>query len=72
MAGGYRLPNVINRGISGDNSYGVFHRLDAVLALKPKKIFLLIGVNDIKRGTPLDIIANNYERIIQKVTRAIS
>lgn len=63
------IPNVINRGISGDNSFGVFHRLDAILALKPKKIFLLIGVNDIKRGTPLAIIANNYERIIKKVTR---
>lgn len=63
------IPNVINRGISGDNSFGVFHRLDAIIALKPKKIFLLIGVNDIKRGTPLAIIANNYERIIKKVTK---
>lgn len=62
------MDHVINRGISGDNSFGVFHRLDDILVLKPKKIFLLIGVNDIKRGTPLSVIANNYERIIKKIT----
>ena len=63
------LNNVINRGISGDNSYGVFYRLDPVLKQKPSKIFLLIGVNDIKRGTPVEDIARNYERIILKVKR---
>ena len=62
---------VINRGISGDNSWGVYARLDQVLALKPRKIFLLIGVNDIKRGTPASYIANNYERIAAKV-KAVS
>lgn len=61
----------INRGISGDNAWGVWNRLDQVLALKPKKIFLLIGVNDIKRGTPLPFIVANYERIIAKV-KAVS
>ncbi|MBB5439283.1 lysophospholipase L1-like esterase [Pedobacter sp. AK017] len=61
------MNNVINRGISGDNSFGVFHRLDDILVQKPKKIFLLIGVNDIKRGTPIEVIARNYERIIRKV-----
>lgn len=61
------MNNVINRGISGDNSFGVFYRLDDILIQKPKKIFLLIGVNDIKRGTPIEVIARNYERIIRKV-----
>jgi lysophospholipase L1-like esterase len=63
------ISNVINRGISGDNSFGVFYRLDDILDQKPKKIFLLIGVNDIKRGTPIGVIARNYERIIRKVQK---
>ncbi|MGV3509729.1 MAG: GDSL-type esterase/lipase family protein [Sphingobacteriaceae bacterium] len=63
------LKNVINRGISGDNSFGVFYRLDEILASKPSKIFLMIGVNDIKRGTPLNLIIQNYERIAQKIQR---
>ncbi|WP_276482077.1 GDSL-type esterase/lipase family protein [Paraflavitalea pollutisoli] len=58
---------VINRGISGDNSWGVYARLDQVLKLKPRKIFLLIGVNDIKRGTSIDQIVYNYERIAARV-----
>lgn len=57
----------VNRGISGDNSWGVVNRLDQVLAVKPRKIFLMIGVNDIKRGTPIPCIVANYERIITKV-----
>jgi lysophospholipase L1-like esterase len=58
---------VINRGISGDVSYGVVARIDAVLATNPAKIFLLIGINDLKRGTPIECIVSNYERIIQRV-----
>ena len=63
--------NAVNRGISGDNSFGVYARLDQILAAKPKKIFLMIGVNDIKRGTPLSYIMANYDRIVTKV-KAVS
>lgn len=61
--------NVVNRGISGDNSYGVYHRLDEVLVSKPDKLFLMVGVNDIKRGTPIPKILDNYERIARKVKK---
>lgn len=61
--------NVANRGISGDNSYGVYARLDEVLSSKPKKIFLMIGVNDIKRGTPIENILANHEKIVKKVKK---
>ena len=60
---------VINRGISGDNSFGVYARLDALLALKPAKVFLLIGINDLKRGTPVEVILNNYTKIIEKIKK---
>ncbi|PRY51475.1 lysophospholipase L1-like esterase [Arcticibacter pallidicorallinus] len=63
------MKNVINRGISGDNSFGVFYRLDDILVQRPRKIFIAIGVNDIKRGTPVEVIARNYERIIRKVQK---
>ena len=61
--------NVVNRGISGDNSWGVLNRLDEVLSSRPHKIFLTIGVNDIKRGVPVQYIANNIRRIIAEVKR---
>lgn len=61
--------NVVNRGISGDISWGVLARLDSVLALKPAKIFLLIGINELKRGMPVTVIASNYNRIVSAVKR---
>jgi len=64
-----RRTNVENRGISGDNSYGVYHRLDEVLVSNPDKLFLMIGVNDIKRGTSIPNILKNYERIAIKVKK---
>ena len=41
--------DILNRGISGDTSTGVLDRLDEVVRHQPKKIFLLIGINDIAR-----------------------
>lgn len=61
------LKHVINRGISGDVTYGVLARMDEILASKPKKIFILIGINDMKRGTPKEVILNNYRKIIRMV-----
>lgn len=58
---------VKNRGISGDICMGVYDRLDAVLKGKPAKIFLLIGINDVSRGTPADTIVKRIGLIIQKV-----
>lgn len=62
------LGNVVNRGISGDNSFGVYARLQEILSTKPEKIFLMIGVNDLKRGTPVEYILNNHARIARKVS----
>lgn len=63
--------NVKNRGISGDISQGVYERLDNIVNGKPKKIFLLIGVNDIARGIPSETTFENIEKILTKI-RTIS
>lgn len=53
-----------NRGISSDITYGVLNRLYEIKRLKPKKVFLLIGINDIARGIPDSLILQNFKRII--------
>ncbi|MEN7547270.1 GDSL-type esterase/lipase family protein [Rapidithrix thailandica] len=58
---------VANRGISGDISFGVLARLDKILENKPAKIFLLIGVNDLKREIPKELIIQNYRKIVNRV-----
>lgn len=61
----------INRGISGDISFGVLARLNDVLIDKPKKIILLIGINDISRNVPNEMIIANYKEFVRR-TKAIS
>ena len=59
--------SIINRGISGDVTYGVLHRLPFILEHKSKKFFLAIGVNDIKRGASIEEVSRIYERIIKLI-----
>lgn len=55
----------INRGISGDVTFGVLNRLDDIIAREPSKVFILIGVNDISKDFPESVILENYKKIIQ-------
>lgn len=50
---------VKNRGISGDITAGVIHRLDEIVKRKPKKVFLLIGTNDLAKGIAVDSVLKN-------------
>ncbi|ATA93974.1 sialate O-acetylesterase [Capnocytophaga canimorsus] len=59
--------NIKNRGISGDISQGVYERLDNIVNGKPRKIFLLIGVNDIARKIPTATTSQNIEKIVIKI-----
>ncbi|MET3115119.1 lysophospholipase L1-like esterase [Pedobacter sp. CG_S7] len=61
------LPNAQNRGISGDITYGVLERLDEIIAGKPSKIFVLIGINDVSRNIPDSLILANYKKMINRV-----
>lgn len=62
--------NVKNRGISGDNTFGVLARLDEVTSSQPDKIFIMIGINDLAVGTPDSVIIANYEAILTNIQNA--
>lgn len=61
--------HVKNRGISGDICMGVYDRLDPIVKGQPAKIFLLIGINNVSRGTAADTIVSEIAMIIQKIKR---
>jgi lysophospholipase L1-like esterase len=62
--------NVFNRGIGGDNTYGVLARLDEVISSKPEKIFLMIGINDLgSRQWETSVILDNYNKIVDKIKK---
>lgn len=54
---------IVNRGISGDVTRGILHRLDAIVNIKPEKVFLMIGTNDLARNVPVDTIFVNICKI---------
>lgn len=59
--------NTLNRGISADNTFGILARLHEITQRKPVKIFLLIGINDIARNIPTDVICSNYQKIVTRI-----
>lgn len=58
---------VYNRGISGDTTVGVMKRLNQIVALKPSKVFIMIGINDLGAKTPKEEILKNYNTILEKM-----
>ncbi|WP_242156307.1 GDSL-type esterase/lipase family protein [Aestuariivivens sediminis] len=63
----FNKPNVINRGIGGDRTDGILYRLEEVTASKPKKIFLLIGTNDLGHGKSPSYITAKIHQIIRRI-----
>ena len=61
------MPNVLNRGISGDIIPGLIERLDPVIAGKPAKIFIMCGVNDLSHHLTTDSIVHDMEILIDRI-----
>ena len=58
---------LLNCGIVGDFSEGLVKRIDNITKLKPEKLFIEIGINDIIEKIPLDDICVNYREVIKKM-----
>lgn len=63
----FRNVNMKNRGIVGDITKGVLQRLNPIVALQPKQIFIEIGINDLFMNIPQDTLLQNYAQIIDTI-----
>jgi len=62
----------INRGISGDHIDGLLQRFDySVQILKPSKLFIMIGINDIGTGDPDSLILSNYQKLLRTILKSL-
>ena len=59
--------DIVNRGIAGDTSFLILERLDNIVATKPEKVFLMIGINDLNRGRSPETILNNIINITENL-----
>ena len=62
--------SVANRGVGGDTTRGVLARLESVIEMKPKVVFILVGVNDVAKGARASEVIDNYELIIKSLVES--
>ena len=60
---------VVNRGIIGDEVMGVYERLHQILPGHPKKLFLMIGINDVSHNLTADSIAGMIRLTVERIQR---
>ncbi|MBI5190858.1 MAG: hypothetical protein HZA22_09295 [Nitrospirae bacterium] len=64
-------PSIKNRGISGDTTSGILYRLNDITKMKPRRIFLLVGLNDIFIGDSAGSISDNYGKVIGRLRASL-
>ena len=62
---------VANRGIAGDTVDDVRARLEPVVALEPRVLFLLVGINDLFAGTSPDALARRHAALVVELRRRL-
>ncbi|BAY12017.1 SGNH/GDSL hydrolase family protein [Calothrix sp. NIES-2098] len=60
----------LNQGISGDTSTGVLRRLSAFSETRPDAIYVMAGINDIRKNTSDEVILRNHRRIMRSLRQA--
>ena len=59
--------SVKNRGVGGDVISGLTARMKLISYTKPKKIFILIGVNDLINGTDPQTVSDRYRTLMDTI-----
>jgi lysophospholipase L1-like esterase len=57
----------LNQGISGDTTGGILNRLSALAKASPQTIYVMAGVNDLKKGLSDREILRNLNGIVQRL-----
>lgn len=63
----FHNPNVINRGIIGEDSPAMLRRIKSITDGKPAKIFLMAGVNDISHDISVDSVIHDVTALIDAI-----
>ncbi len=56
--------HILNRGIGGDTSFGVLQRVGNITFLEPRKLFIMVGINDLSNHITIEQILDNYKTIL--------
>ena len=59
--------SIANRGVSKDGIEEVLSRVDTILSVRPKKSFVMIGINNLYKGDPVDSVFNKYVTLVERL-----
>ena len=59
--------DVINRGISGNTTQDILDRMPHIVSVKPDKLFLMIGVNDLNKRLGAAVALANYTKLFDLI-----
>jgi lysophospholipase L1-like esterase len=59
--------NWLNQGISGESTAGLLKRLNLLDEVQPQTILIMVGVNDLIKGTTDEQVLENHRNIIQRL-----
>jgi lysophospholipase L1-like esterase len=52
-----------NKGVGGNTSVDILNRIESIKKNEPRKIFLMVGINDINKRISIDSIMSNVNKI---------
>ncbi len=58
--------HIKNRGISADRSGWLLDRLDPIVGGHPKKLFLMIGTNDLSADIAPEVVVANIRKLVER------
>jgi len=61
---------IYNRGVEGDTTTDILNRIDQIQELRPKNVYLMIGINDLWRGSKAEDVAKNIYLIHDKLSKS--
>jgi len=59
--------DVINRGISGNTTQDILDRMHQIVSVKPDKLFVMIGVNDLNKRLGVAVALRNYTTLLDLI-----
>ena len=62
---------VCNLGLRGDTLQGLLDRVEQVGLLRPDKVYLMAGINNVDSAT-IDEFANSYDLLLESLQRCVS
>jgi lysophospholipase L1-like esterase len=59
--------HIKNRGIWGDKTSDILSRINEIIGLQPKKIFMMAGINDLLNNIPNDQIISDIQTLVNEI-----